>query len=104
MIKLASLLTQVKTLRLMRNMRVQLAAGDEAETLRSYADFLLRIGNGTEPMVTCKERDDYVNVPDEMVAENMDELVDFVLPSLVRSLTPSSSDHFPIIFTAMYVP
>ena len=77
----------MKPLRLTRNMRVELAGGVEGETLRDYADFLLRIGDGTEPSICCKERDDYIQVPDEMAVNSLDCLINFILPDLVGTHT-----------------
>ncbi len=64
-------------------MRVELAGGKEAENLRDYADFLLRIGNGTEATFSDNDRDDLIQVPKELVVSTRKELIDFVLPSLV---------------------
>ncbi len=71
------------TLRLTRNMRVEMATGVEADALRDYANFLLRVGNGTEPTISNNDRDDLIEVPAAMTVASRDELIAFVLPSLV---------------------
>ncbi len=75
---------QVVSMRLTRNMRVEMASGSEAEALRGYANFLLRVGNGAEPTISSNDRDDHIQVPQEMVVDTIKSLVDFILPDLVR--------------------
>ncbi len=64
-------------------MRVAMAADKEADELRDYAQFLLRVGNGTEATISHNERDDLIQVPASMVVTSREQLIDFVLPSLV---------------------
>ena len=65
-INTASFWPRVTVLRLWQNMRVSRLEGEglDAAPLRSWAEFLERIGNGTEPVVAMGGAEDYVRLPD----------------------------------------
>ena len=92
--------SDVNVLRLEANMRVQQLIGNDAVEQAEFAEYLLRIGNGTQPTVRARNVDDYVQLSEESCVDSVDQLIDAVFDDLQRVemwtnraiLTPKNDD------------
>eukprot|EP01022_Parablepharisma_sp_SALTPOND_P030442 TRINITY_DN7629_c1_g2_i1.p1 TRINITY_DN7629_c1_g2~~TRINITY_DN7629_c1_g2_i1.p1 ORF type:complete len:1733 (+),score=72.80 TRINITY_DN7629_c1_g2_i1:935-6133(+) len=70
-------------MKLTENMRIRQLSRDDAEIQRIFSDFLLRIGNGTEPHITIGGYY-YIRIPDSMLirSEDIANLIEATFPNL----------------------
>jgi hypothetical protein len=68
-LKKSTLWRTIEHRRLTMNMRVLMSGGHDRDELQTFADFLLRVGNGTEPVVP-ELGNEFIKIPDNMCLEN----------------------------------
>ena len=76
----------VRVLKLIKNMRIQNMSGDDAKQAQEFADYLIRIGEGTEPVVHDDSGiEDLIKLPDS-IAKKMTqlELIKFTFPDICK--------------------
>ncbi len=77
---------EVKILKLIQNMRILSMSGDEATEAQEFADYLIRIGEGTEPTITDENGvEDLVQLPDSITKKmNQTELIKITFPDIFK--------------------
>jgi ATP-dependent DNA helicase PIF1 len=77
---------EVKILKLIQNMRILSMSGDEATEAQEFADYLIRIGEGTEPTITDENGvEDLIQLPDSITKKmNQTELIKITFPDIFK--------------------
>ena len=75
------------------NMRLKVSDYTELNQRKKFAEYLLRIGNGTEPIITDLDGD-YIQLPKDLCIkeDNVDELISFVFNDLLNNY--KNEDYF----------